>query len=204
MEFLKAFIFGLVLAAGIGPMGILMFQRTISKGIKSGVLTATGVALADWTLAIVAFSVGASILLFVDKYESLVYIFSGTVLLGLALYILRSSYISYQEGQMPKAAPAKGSDFISAYILTVHNPLTIGVFLGFMGQITDIQSITSIILYASILFLGSLAGQLIIVFISHNMRSFFKGARNILIMNIFSSIVVCAFAALSFAKLFGS
>lgn len=202
MIFAKAYLIGLTIAFTIGPISLLIAQRGITKGVKSATITALGVALADFTFALVACTVGVSILTFVEKYEQYVYVFSGIILFLLALHISYSALTKYRKKIQTSAARGRGSDFLSAYALTIHNPMTIAVFLGFVSYMTAIRSVSGILLFAFFLFLGSLSGQLTIGLAGCSLRGLFQNPKSILILNIMSSIGIAAFAFISFLKVF--
>lgn len=200
MNFAEAYFIGLSIALTIGPISLLIVQRGITKGLKSAITTSLGVALADFTFALIACTIGASVLLFVEKYERYVYLFSGIVLLLLALHISYTAFNVYTKKNHTSAAKGKGSDCISAYALTMHNPMTVAVFLGFLSYMTGIQSVTGILLFAFFLFLGSLTVQLTIGFIGCGLRGFFQNPKSILILSTMSAIGIAVFAAMSFLK----
>ncbi len=200
MNIFKVYFIGLTIALTIGPISLLIAQRAITKGMKCAIVTSLGVALADFTFAIVACTVGASVLLFVEKYDRSVHVFSGIVLLGLALYISYGALKAYQKKIQSSAAKGSGNDFISAYALTIHNPMTVAVFLGFLSFMTGIQSIGGVLLFAFCLFLGSLTGQLIIGLTAWILRGFFQNPKSILALNMISAIGITAFALGSFLK----
>lgn len=201
MGFMKAYIFGLTLAFAVGPMALLIVQRSITKGLKSAMVTSLGIALADWTFGLIAFSIGASVLLFMEQYEMYVHIFSGLILLGLALHIFLSALKAYREHHLPKAAKAQGNDFVSAYALTIHNPLTVAIYLGFLGHVTALRSAFDVFLYATVVFLGSYTGQLVIGFTASSMQRFFKDPKAIFSLNAISALGIAAFGIASFVKM---
>lgn len=200
MNLVNAYLFGLTLAFAVGPMALLIVQRCISKGFKSALFTSLGIATADFTYALIALSVGVSVLLFIETYEDYVHLFSGVVLLGLALHIAYSAIRTYKQHIQVYAAKAKGNDFVSAYALTMHNPMTVAVFLGFLGYMIDIQSIQSIVLFAFVLFLGSFSGQFVIGITAAAMRNFFRSPKSIVILNCISAVGIGTFAVASFLK----
>jgi len=200
MGFVKAYFIGLTIAFTIGPISLLIAQRGITKGLKSAIVTSLGVAIADFTFALVACTIGVSTLLFVEKYERYVYLFSGIVLLLLALHISYSALNMYKQKTHTSAAKGKGSDFISAYALTMHNPMTIAVFLSFLSYMTGIESVGGVLLFAFFLFLGSLSGQLTIGLTACSLWGFFQNPKSILILNTMSAIGIAAFAVVSFFK----
>ena len=81
---INGFIFGLVLAAPVGPVGVLCVQRTLSEGRLHGLLSGLGAAVGDAIYgAIAAFGVSAVQLWIADHQASLRTV-GGIVLLLLA------------------------------------------------------------------------------------------------------------------------
>ena len=200
MYIIKAYIIGLTIALTIGPISLLVVQRCIRKGLKSAIVTSLGIAIADFTFALIALSIGTSILLLMEKYEHYVYMFSGVVLFGLALYISHSALRIYSDNIHMSAAKAEGSDFFSGYLLTIHNPMTVAVFLGFLSYMTNIHSFSGILFFAFFLFLGSYTGQLIIGLTAYVFRGFFQKPKAILLFDCLSALGIAAFAVFSFLK----
>lgn len=200
MDFTKAYFFGLTLAFAVGPMALLIVQRGINKGIRSALATASAIATADFTYAIIAFGIGTSVLQFMKSYEAYVHVFSGVVLLALAIHVFYSAFQKYVHRQKVVAAKGAGNDFLSAYLLTMHNPMTIAVFLGFLGYLVKVTSVTGMLGFAFVLFLGSLSGQVAIGLTASSLRGFFQNPKSIFILNTISAIGIAAFAVMSFLK----
>ena len=69
---INGFIFGLVLAAPVGPVGVLCVQRTLSEGRLHGILSGLGAAFGDAIYgAIAAFGISAIELWIVDHQIAL-------------------------------------------------------------------------------------------------------------------------------------
>ncbi len=202
MDFLQPYLFGLTLAFSVGPMTLLLIQRGITKGLKSSLITAFALAAADGTYALLVFGIGTSILRSLGAYKTYTYLLSGLILFALAIYIFISALRNHLHGQRIAAAKGIGSDFISAYILTVHNPMTALIFLGFLGYMTEDISMKATIGYAFTLFLGSFSGQLFFACTASGLRRFFQKPESIFILNTVSAIAIAVFAALSFLKVF--
>ena len=200
MNILKAYLFGFTIAVSIGPITLLIVQRSLNKGLISGIVTATGVALADGTLAIVAFAVGVPILRFVESHSGYVHLFSGAVLLGLAVWIFFLSWQKYRKQERPVAAQSSGRDLISAYLLTLHNPLTIALFLGILGSFTGTRSMMEMVVFAFLLFLGSFTGQLIFATTASLLRGFFQSVGSIFILNALSAMGIGVFGVTTLLK----
>jgi threonine/homoserine/homoserine lactone efflux protein len=201
MSFVKAILFGMALGFSIGPMAFLIIQRSITKGRSSAIATALGISLADFTFGILAFGVGASILPVIQSHTKALTIFSGVVLIGFATWMFLSAlklYRSHERIQPPKTT---GRDLLSAYVLTMHNPLTIALFLGFVGQITDIHSIPDVLTLSLCLGFGSVIGQITIALGAATCRRLFERPRSVFIFNVISAACIAAFGVWSFLRL---
>lgn len=194
MNILKAYLFGLTIALSIGPITLLIVQRSMSRGLWSGVTTAIGVALADGTLAVVAFSIGVPVLRFFESYRTSVQMVSSGILLAIAVWIFILSLQKFRANEKTVAVVSTGKDLVSSYLLTLHNPFTIALFLGILGSFTGISSTIEISLFALLLFLGSLTGQLLFAFTASCLRNFFQDVRSIFILNTLSAIGIALFA----------
>lgn len=85
LEFLKAFLVGICASAPLGPIAILVLQKSLSYGHRAGFATGLGATTVDTTYAVIsifAFAMAQSIL---DKYENFVYILGGIVVACLGI-----------------------------------------------------------------------------------------------------------------------
>jgi threonine/homoserine/homoserine lactone efflux protein len=200
---LEGILIGLLASVPLGPVNILVIQRTITRNRKEGFFSGLGVALSDTLYAsFAAFSVGF-ILQFIKEYDL---VFRVTVSL---LLLLLGFFIFFANPGKNRSTGDSGKGnylkrFASTFILTVSNPLiiflhlalftTFGVALnvnkpaeaivilgGFMlGAITWWFSITGIIsrfrnLFSiNILFwFNRVAGSVIILLITASLVLFF-------------------------------
>lgn len=189
----------MALGFSVGPMALLIIQRSITKGMHSGVATSLGISFADFTFGIIAFGIGASLFRLLQQYEEPFSFFSSFVLIGLAVFLFLSAWRAYQTQKVIEPVKAIGRDFLSAYLLTMHNPITIGLYLGFVGQVTDIQTASAIFLLASCLFIGSLMGQVFIAGIAWRFRGLFRRPAAIFTLNALSAACIAAFGIMNLA-----
>lgn len=72
---------GFMIAAPVGPVGLLCIRRTAQKGLPNGFATGLGAALADTIFGAVAV-LGISVILdFMTRYDLVIRVFGGAVLL---------------------------------------------------------------------------------------------------------------------------
>ena len=110
MEALRGFVFGVAIAAPVGPIALLL--------IRTGLTHSFGV----WLLA----------------------------------GVMRRPVPSQAAA---RGMPERGPAFVQLYLLTLANPLTVLLFVGFSGQMTAGGGALAVVGNALFLFLGSLAVQ---------------------------------------------
>lgn len=123
--FIKGIVAGFIIAAPVGPVGILCVQRTLSHGLAIGLAPGVGGAVADTIFgAVAAFGLTfiADVLIRNDTWMRL----GGGILL-LILGIHGCLKKVSQESAPPSVRGATG-DAISAFMLTITNPITILTF----------------------------------------------------------------------------
>lgn len=182
------------LALAIGPISLLIIQRTINRGLRSGVYSGMGAALGDFTCALIAFYGGSLILEVVRGNEKYVQLFSSSVLLMIAIYIFIHSLRTYLRNPSLHSAAAHGGDLVSIFFFTLSNPLTIVSFLGFIGQLSGPQSLLKVLTLSFCVFAGSLPIQWLLACTTSLARRFFFTPKTILALNIASALGIAAFA----------
>ena len=79
---------GLASSVTVGPVAVLCIQRTLSKGMLSGLMSGFGVAFADAILAILAFTVFALLKSYIDQYNTIIQICAGifVIIVGICIF----------------------------------------------------------------------------------------------------------------------
>jgi threonine/homoserine/homoserine lactone efflux protein len=159
----KAFVFGALLALAVGPIALLIMQRGLSYGLSSSVPSAIGVALADLSYALVAFSAGSLLLPYFHAHGVLWRMGSALVLIAVGAYLFGCAVrvAGNTQEKPPSHARSMVGDAASIYFLTLANPLTLLVFMALMAQLRIERTLWSVSLHAALVFLGSLLVQLV-------------------------------------------
>jgi len=162
MPALKAFLFGLTIAAAVGPIAVLLVTYGISFGPRVGALAGLGAALADLTYALVAFVAGQAILPLLDRNARWVHLLATLVLVLFGAWMLwgalRRKPGGERAGATEEAKPRRA--LLTVYALTIVNPLTVIAFLGFAVQLPLAGSFLRALVFSVCLFAGSLVMQL--------------------------------------------
>ncbi|MEI6806653.1 MAG: LysE family transporter [Myxococcaceae bacterium] len=152
---LKAFAVGLVLAVPVGPMALLCIQRSLHFGFVTGIVTSLGIATADAIYGLVGI-LGLSVVAdFLTQYETLLKLCGGSFLIFLAVRIILESNKIKKTGEMP-ASKGLWAAFVSAFILTLSNPMTVLAYVAVMAGIqVSAADFEHAWVFAAPVFLGS-------------------------------------------------
>ena len=117
---------GFAIAVPIGPVGIIVVQRTIMKNRLIGLVTGLGAALTDGFLASVgAFGIKA-ISEFIFQEQTLLHLIGGSILFIIGLIAVFSK--PKQNIKKPDSAITIIEHFFSGAILTATNPIAAASF----------------------------------------------------------------------------
>jgi len=147
--FYRGTVLGLVIAAPVGPIGLLCIRRTLQKGMAVGLATGLGAACADGIFgAIAVLGIGA-ILAFIHHYEASIRLFGGAIVLYSAWHTWHDhphpphpSEIVAKVLNLPREQTMMGTTraALSGLVITLTNPLTLFGTLAVVatfGEITE-------------------------------------------------------------------
>ncbi len=162
---LKGVLVGIIIAVPVGPVGVLCIRRTIFRGRLAGFVSGLGAATADAVFAIIAgFGLGFIADLLLGYQDWLRF--------GGAAFLLYVGAAALAADPMPAGAAARDpdtliADYVSAFALTITNPITILAFvaifaaLGFTGHEATLGRAAILVLgvwFGSLLWWAGLAG----------------------------------------------
>lgn len=134
---LQAMLVGLAIAAPVGPIGLLVIQRTLNHGSAIGLATGLGAAVADAAYgAIGAFGVTLVIDLLGAARVPLA-LGGSAFLLWLAWSTWRSVPAAAGASAVVGGGPRLWSSFGSTVLLTLANPATIFSFIAVFGALAS-------------------------------------------------------------------
>ena len=131
----KGILIGVIASAPMGPVGVLCVQRTLNKGRWYGFVTGVGAAVSDIIYAGVT-GLGMSLIVdFVSNQQNRFYlqIIGSFLLLAFGVYTYRSD----PTRNLRNSGPNKGTlvhNFVTAFLVTLSNPLIIFLFLACYAQ----------------------------------------------------------------------
>ncbi len=191
--FLKGLIIGFVIAAPVGPIGVLCARRTLMHGRRAGFLSGMGAATADAIYGfIAAFGLTFISEFLADHQFSLRLVGGGLLLfLGVRAFLARP----VKKFALRRSARHYAGMFTSTFFLTLTNPMTIlsfaAVFAGF-----GLAGIKGSILSAGVLifgvFLGSAIWWLLLVGIFSLYRKRFSSHQLVWINRVSGTIIAAS------------
>lgn len=161
---IKGILTGIVVSLPLGPMSILVIQRTANKDFKSGIYSGLGIALTDSFWALIAgFSV-SYIISFLRQYQSIIQIIGGIALLYLGIYIFRSQPIaSIRKNRRKGTSPIQC--FITAMLFALSNPAVVLAYIAVFASTStmfDVHQPSSALAFIFGFFMGASGWWLII------------------------------------------
>lgn len=137
INILKAFLVGFAASVPVGPVAILVVQKTLSKGYKAGFITGLGASVVDTLFAVIAVFALAVTQEFLNAHQVVILLAGGAILIGIGLSM--SLKDPFRKMRSDGTSKASATDFLQALFMTISNPGAIFVMLAlfaFFG-ITD-------------------------------------------------------------------
>jgi threonine/homoserine/homoserine lactone efflux protein len=127
--FIKGIIIGLAVSVPLGPIGVLIIQRTVNKDKTSGFLTGLGASLSDVFYAVVAgFSI-TYIIDFIRLHQLTFHILGALIVFFLGVYIFRKNPV-HDLRKYKRKGCTYFQDMLSTFLITFPNPLVVFIFLA--------------------------------------------------------------------------
>jgi threonine/homoserine/homoserine lactone efflux protein len=131
--FVKGILIGFLVSIPLGPIGVLVIQRTINKSRMAGLFSGIGAALSDTLYAIIAGFSLTYIIDFIREYEFLFRSIGALIVLGLGIHIFFTNPVAdLRRNRLRGNTHFK--DIISTFLLTFTNPMSVFVFLAIFAS----------------------------------------------------------------------
>ena len=201
LSFIQGIGIGLMVSAPLGPIGILVIQRTLNKGKISGFFTGLGAAAADIFYAFIAGFGIAFITKLLTEYQDQIRIVGGLVLLIFA-YTTFTANVTKQIRKRKAGKQNYYADFFSTFFLTISNPVPFVVFGIAFATLSMAQLNWSSVL---VILGGVVSGAILwwfgLVSFVNMFRAKFK-LKQLWWVNKITGIIVAAFAVFIFITVF--
>lgn len=130
---------GALISAPMGPIGMLVIQRTLSKGRWPAFFTGIGAALSDLAYCLLTGFCLSFITGFIDSHQFAIQVVGSIVLAVFGIYLFRKNPTRALKTAGTVNAPSYWSDVVTGFLLTFSNPLILFFIIGLFAQFTLIQ-----------------------------------------------------------------
>ena len=153
VDMLKGFLVGMCASAPIGPIAILVVQKSLSKGHKAGFISGLGASVVDTLYAFIAIFALAFAQKFIDEHQNAILLAGGVVLAIVGFTMAFSDPFRKMKDDGESSVSPK--DFGQAVAMGLSNPMAIFVmftlfaFFGLADDAPHNWRVTPIILSVS-------------------------------------------------------
>lgn len=185
----------------MGPIGMLVIQRTLNKGRKPAFFTGVGAAISDLTYSLLT-GLGLSFVTdFINDNELILEIVGSLLIVGFAVYLFKKNPALALK--KPDDVPESyWKDFVTGFLFTFANPLIlffiIGLFARFNFILPEFRYYHYILGYMSI-FAGALGWWWLVTFFINKVRTHFN-VRSLWILNRVIGCILLLMAAIGLYK----
>ena len=129
IDILKGFIIGLCASIPMGPIAILVIQKTLSKGRHAGFVAGLGASVVDTVYAIISLFALAFAQQFIEKHENVILLVGGLILTLIGVSMALSNPFRKRVRKDGKSN-FSSKDFLQAIAMGISNPMAIFVIFA--------------------------------------------------------------------------
>ncbi len=183
---------GIFISAPMGPIGMFIIQRTLSKGRWPAMFAGVGAALSDLFYCLLT-GFGLSFITdFIEKQQLWLQFIGGLVLAIFAIFLFRKNPTRSLKAAKQPGASNFWADIVTGFFLTLSNPLIIFFIIGLFARFTlispDYTPLHYVVAYACI-FAGALLWWNGITWLVNRLRRRFN-VRSLWLFNRIISIIL--------------
>lgn len=199
----KGLFMGIIVSAPLGPVGVMCIQRTINRGVKSGIVSGMAAAAADTVYAIIAI-LGLGFVIDFIKEEKYWIQLAGSLLI--ILFAIKTFYtnpaVEVRNNRNKKNKPHH--EFLSIFFVTLTNPAVFFAFIGLFAWLKIVNEeasyMSALILIGSI-FLGALSWWYVLSAVVNKFRNKIR-LKNIWWLNKIMGIIIFVLGIIALIKLY--
>ena len=138
VDMLKGFLVGVCASAPIGPIAILVVQKSLSKGHKAGFVSGLGASVVDTFYAFIAIFALAFAQRVIEQHQNLILLVGGLVLSVVGVSMAFSN--PFRKMKKDGKSRVSTKDFGQAVVMGISNPMAVFVMFtlfAFFGLAKD-------------------------------------------------------------------
>ena len=191
LDIIYGLLVGICASVPIGPIAILVVQKSLSKGHKAGFISGLGASVVDTFYALVAIFALAFAQKFVDAHQNIILVIGGVVVASLGISMAFSNPFRKMKSDGESSASVK--DFAQAVAMGFSNPAAIFVmftlfaFFGLAEESPNTWRVAPIIISVSV---GSVSYWFGLSWLLSRFRKSFRMRTILWISRVMGSIIV--------------
>ncbi len=188
----SGFMIGIFISAPMGPIGMLVIQRTLNKGRTAALYTGIGASVSDMIYCLLS-GLGLSLVTdFIESNKNVLQIIGSIVLIIYGIYLFRNNP-SRAISKVPDMPTNYWRDFATGFLFTFSNPLILFFIIGLFARFNFMDAGYSyyhyILGYISIS-AGALCWWFLITFFVNKVRGHFNVRSMWIINRIMASLLI--------------
>ena len=196
---LTGILIGILISAPMGPIGMLVIQRTLNKGRTAAFFTGVGASLSDIVYCLLT-GLGLSFVTdFIESNQNLLQVIGSLVLIIYAVYLFKNNPSRSLKPPV-ESVTNYWRDFVTGFLFTFSNPLIlffiIGLFARFNFLDTHYRFYHYIIGYTSII-VGAVGWWFLITFFVNKVRAHFN-VRSLWLVNRSIAVILLIMSTVGF------
>lgn len=132
IDILKGFVVGICASMPVGPIAILVVQKTMSKGRQAGFVSGLGASVVDTMYATIALFALAFAQKFIEEHENIIFLVGGAILIIIGVSMALSNPLRRKVKDKGKSN-VSSRDFLQAMAMGVSNPMAIFVMFALLA-----------------------------------------------------------------------
>lgn len=189
---LRGFAIGVLISAPMGPIGMLVIQRTLNRGRWPGFFTGIGASVSDLAYCLLTGFGLSFVSEFMERNQVLLQLLGSLVLVAFGLYLFRKNPARSLQAPTVKSV-SWWKDLLTGFLFTFSNPLIlffiIGLFARFNFLLPEFKYYHYVSGYLSIL-AGALSWWMLITFSVNKVRAHFNVRSLYLLNRVIGSLLI--------------
>lgn len=191
----RAIAIGILISAPMGPIGMLIIQRTLSKGRWPAFFTGVGAGLSDLVYCLITGFGLSFVTPFIEAHQFIIQLIGGVVLAAFGVYLFsKNPTRDLQPSQ--HTTTNYWSDVVSGFLLTFSNPLILFFIIGLFARFNFIlpeYEVHHFVVAYSLIFAGALIWWYFVTFLVSRLRDRFN-VRSLWIINRIIGVILLGMA----------
>jgi threonine/homoserine/homoserine lactone efflux protein len=131
----EGFLVGILVSLPIGPVGINIVHKTLSRGRRAGFISALGAMTADLILSLIAVAGITFIVSFIEEKVVIFRVLGGVFVIFIGIRIFREDPVSAYESTGEEVGIGFVDNYLTTMLMVLSNPTTLLAYIAIFAGI---------------------------------------------------------------------